>query len=138
MDLTIPVENYILNIRALVFIKNKEGYIFEKHKKGYYFGVGGRIKIGESSSEAAEREVKEELGIDAMNLKFKTIIENFFENIHEICFVYESEDVGEINIDESLFKVINKEEINNFDIRPAILKDIILNDTKSSNNYIVK
>ena len=60
MDLTLPIEDKILNIRVAVILKTKIGYVLEKSKNGYFFVLGGRIKINESSEQAARREVFEE------------------------------------------------------------------------------
>lgn len=139
MDLTIPLENKILNIRSLVIVKNENGYIFEKHRNGYCFGVGGRVKIGESSKTAAIREIKEELNvdIDIDNIKFVTVIENFFENIHEISFVYEYNHLIETEVSVG-FEFVKEEKIKDLDIRPEILKEIILNKERVSKSYIVE
>lgn len=137
MDLTIPVENYILNIRVLVLIKSGDNYIFEKHNQGYYFGVGGRVKIGERSDVATIREVEEELGVTVIDLKYKTVIENFYDNVHEICFVYTCENIYDLEIDTNLFKILNINEINSEDIRPEILKKIVLEGEECKRNYVV-
>ena len=82
MDLTIPVGDTILNIRAVVLVKVQGGYLFERHlKNGYYYAVGGRVQINESSVDSAVRELKEEINIDIKveDLKLKAVIENFFE-----------------------------------------------------------
>ncbi len=92
-------------------IKSGDNYIFEKHKQGYYFGVGGRVKIGERSDVAAIREVEEELGVTVIDLKYKTVIENFYDNVHEICFVYTCEDIKSDRINRRPFVIFDKNEL---------------------------
>lgn len=53
---------------------------------------GGRVRIGEESSESLEREFQEELGIDIEVEHILWTSENFFQyhgrNFHEIGFYY--------------------------------------------------
>ena len=154
MDLTIPVGDTILNIRAVVLAKARDGYLFERHlKDGYYYAVGGRVQINESSVDSAVRELKEEINIDikAEDLKLKAMIENFFEiekdnttkvdgakeRVHEIGFVY-SLDLGndkhlisliDIQLSDRI-KIIKLEEMKDEDIRPTIIREIIEADSE--------
>lgn len=141
MDLTIPVENSILNIRVAVLLKVSGGFLFEKHEKGFFFPVGGRIKIGESSEEAAIRELLEETGISFAkeDLKFLSVLEYFFfeeKPVHEINFIYEAE-TSKMPEGEGL-AILKLEEMDNLTIYPPIIKSII-SDPKlhSQNGYIV-
>mgnify|MGYP001168736875 CR=1 FL=1 len=131
MDLTIPIENSFLNIRVAVLAKTKNGFLLEKNPEGYYYFIGGRIKINESSEEAAIRELFEETDFKTEKLIFKTVIENFFKLkdnkiVHEICFVYTLEE-------ELIIKKLGSKQIEilvsdfeNMDIKPKILKDYII------------
>jgi 8-oxo-dGTP pyrophosphatase MutT (NUDIX family) len=60
--------------------------------KIFYIPVGGGIEFGEHSSEAAKREVMEEIGEEIINLRLMNIMENIFTyngiNEHEIVFIY--------------------------------------------------
>jgi 8-oxo-dGTP pyrophosphatase MutT (NUDIX family) len=128
-DLTIFVNDIKLNIRAAVIIETDDGYIFEKDpKRNYYFMVGGRIKINETSLEAARREIYEELGIDLENITLKAVAESFFEedNIkyQEICFYYGCKINGVIQLPEAYY-ALNIDEIRKNDIRPVFIDDII-------------
>jgi 8-oxo-dGTP pyrophosphatase MutT (NUDIX family) len=128
-DLTIFVNDIKLNIRVAVIIETDKGYIFEKDPKWYYyFIVGGRIKINETSLEAAKREIYEELGIELENFTLKAIAENFFEenNIkyQEICFYYWCKINGTLQLPEEYY-ALNIDEIKNNNIRPIFLYNII-------------
>lgn len=76
--------------RLLLLKRHKPGEIFD----GYWEVVGGRIEFGETSQEAAVRELREEAGISG-ELQFVTVLEhvgrhNRFTNssYHRIMFVY--------------------------------------------------
>ena len=107
------VGDYKLNIRVGVIFKYQGKALIEirKDRIGNSVIPGGRIKIGEHSSDALIREIKEEMGIviNKKKLIYKDIIEEFFtfENTkyHEIFFVYE------YPVDKELYiKLINLED----------------------------
>ena len=151
MDLTIKMEDTYLNIRVVVILETENGFVLQKHKRGNYFFIGGRIKIGESSLQAAKREMLEETGLD-LNLedfKFVSTIENFYEHIekvHEICFVYKTEKQEKVNFENAVeaknenFNPIEipKDKLADLDIRPEIIKKLILeNKLEQISHYIV-
>ncbi len=136
MDLTIPLEKITLNIRVAILIKNEGGFVLEKSKGGYYFPVGGRVKAGETSEEAARREIFEELGISVGGLRLTGIVELFFggedNRVQEICFVYSVSDVNDLKLAEE-FGVYTLSQIESLDFRPQIIKEIL----KSTNDDIL-
>lgn len=136
MDLTIQLETITLNIRVAVLIKKEGGFILEKNKGGYYFPVGGRVKAGETSEEAAKREVFEELSVVVEGLKLRAIVELFFcsedSHVHEICFVYSVSDIDDLKLAEE-FGVYTLEQIESIDFRPEVIKEVI----KSNSNNIL-
>ena len=141
MDLTIQLEGIKLNIRVAVIMKTDKGYIFEKSPKGYLFTVGGRVKLGESSFEAAQREVREELGFEMKEVKLAAIIENFFgpahARVHEICFVYKHEQTVTVVLTNE-FVEVSEEALTVEDVRPDIMKEIITNAKDTITHIIVK
>ena len=142
MDLTLPIEDKILNIRVAVILKTKIGYVLEKSKNGYFFVLGGRIKINESSEQAARREVFEETGIKIDDLKLKAVIENFYTNneerqVQEICFVYLSNNQENMNLIDGLAEYTIK-QINDIDLRPTVLKQIILSEGKEISHFSLR
>ncbi len=128
MDLTIQLEGTTLNIRVAIIMKTKRGYLFEKNKKGYLFMLGGRVKAGESSLEAAQREVLEETGYGVGQMQLVAIIENFFDNtdasMHEICFIYHHEGVVDLTLPAEFIE-IPEDQLASQDIRPEIMRKII-------------
>jgi 8-oxo-dGTP pyrophosphatase MutT (NUDIX family) len=134
MDLTIPINDHIVNIRVAVLIKGEEGYLFEKHTNGYIFPVGGRVKLGESSHDAAVREIGEELGTQSGPLKFRAVIENFYsaaeKEVQEICFVYEASESFRGNLSPE-FVEVSLEKLDQFTIKPIAIVEL-LKDTDHS------
>lgn len=73
------------------------------NEKGrYLIPIGGQIKYGETSKEAAIRETYEEIGARIVQLRLLTVIENIFQyeglTNHELVFVYD----GEFESEESI------------------------------------
>lgn len=143
MDLTIKFDekSEVLNIRVAIIMQTKKGFVLSHRKSGnYYFAIGGRAKLGESSISSAIRETWEETGLTLQEKDFKlvSIIENFWESketektwkVHEINFVFTvpmQEKILEA-IDSAEIVEIPKEELELLDIRPEIIKKIILED----------
>ena len=141
MDLTINLENTILNIRVAVILQTKNGFVLgQGEDKSYHHFPGGRVKLGESSLRAAKREILEEAGIELENLEFVCSIENFWnigdKKVQEIGFVYKTNIVEKINPLVDL-KEFTKEEMASMDIRPEILKKIVLEENTPRPHYIV-
>ena len=77
MDLTIDIEGYKLNIRAVGIIIHNNKVLFHKStNREYYALIGGRVKIGEDSKSTVKRELEEELGKEVEVEQFLGIIEN--------------------------------------------------------------
>ncbi len=142
MDLSIKLENTTLYIRVAALVKGNNGYLFEKHKDGYIFAVGGKIMLNESSEQAIKRELKEELDFDTDNFKLLSVIENFYiketgEKVHEICFVYEVEEVF-VEVVPSEFVEVDLGDIKNHNIKPTQLIDLIFNEKKVFRHIVLK
>ncbi|MBU6214917.1 NUDIX domain-containing protein [Patescibacteria group bacterium] len=141
MDLTIPVHDRMLNIRVAVLIKGPEGYIFEKSPKSYIFPVGGRVKLGESSYDAAIREINEELGSQVGRLEFRAVIENFYtasdKEVQEICFMYEASEMfsGDLS---SQFVEVHVEKLDQFTIKPTAVVEILKDIDRSKLHIVVR
>jgi len=142
-DLKIDIDGVRLNIRAGVIIRHENEVLIEISKIGRNSVIpGGRIKINEKSSAGLVRELKEELDFEAeeKKLKMKKVFENFFtidgKDYHEIYFLYEyniSEEEfvvlnnSNINRDNetTYFKFISKNKLQDFNLLPLQLHDII-------------
>lgn len=143
-DLSLIVDDYYLNIRVGIIFKYHDKVLIEirKDRVGNSVIPGGRIKIGEDSSNAIVREIKEEMGITLNKEKLVYIktLENFFifenRNVHEIFFVYKyfvDEELYEKlnNVKENLdnhiteYIFINYKEFEKYDLLPLKIRDII-------------
>lgn len=97
-DLTVKVENELVNIRVGAIIRKGNKLLMVRSTKfDYYYSVGGRIKVGESSEDAVIREVYEETGVHMDISHLAYVHENFFINdserylgmqTYEISFCY--------------------------------------------------
>ena len=80
--------------KLLVF----EGYDNAK-KDHFYRPLGGTIEFGESSAQAAAREMAEELDTEVQNVRWLGVLENIFtvhgQTGHEIVMLYEADFVDE-------------------------------------------
>jgi 8-oxo-dGTP pyrophosphatase MutT (NUDIX family) len=160
MDLTLTAGEYTLNVRVHVIVEtehengSEKSFVFFRSKGGHLACVGGRVKAGESSLAAAQRELEEETGLNFLPNKFKLIstIENFYTTknsdtikannnsetdttkFHEIGFVYlltekvPMQNISENFIIEHNLLTIPYSEIQNSNILPAAIKEIILED----------
>ena len=142
MDLTIDIEDYKLNIRAACIIKHNNKVLLHKTDSiNHYCLIGGRVEIGENSENTIRREIKEELGKEIDIIGYVSTIENFFtfegSKYHEYMFVYEAEfkeDKDKL-IEETLSNIegrdylkyywVDLKDIDNVDIKPKVIKDIL-------------
>ena len=142
MDLTLNVEDYILNVRACVMIVHNSKILTHKNvNKDHYSLPGGRVEIGENSEETLKREMQEELGKEIEIKDYMATIENFFEmdgkKYHEFYFLYKAEFANEEDkkIDYTMHNVEGKEylqyewldldKIDEYNILPKCLKNIL-------------
>ena len=142
MDLTIDIKDYKLNIRAACIIKHNNKVLLHKSDdKDHYCLIGGRVEIGENSENTIRREIIEELGKEIDITRYVSTIENFFEfegsKYHEYMFVYEAEfkDEKDKLIEDTLCNIEGKDylkyywidlkDIDNVDIKPKVIKDIL-------------
>ena len=97
-------------------------------KRGFARPLGGGIDFGETSAQAAIREIKEELGVDITGVELLGIVENTFvyEGTpgHEIVFVYDGRFVDEsLYGRESLTAVEGKQKFEVVWRSPQSLRD---------------
>jgi 8-oxo-dGTP diphosphatase len=103
--------------------------------RDYYFFPGGHVELGEISSDALVREMREERGSNIKNLKFIGLIENIYkekENTkYEINIVFDAEEENDeietiTKEDHIEFEFMTIEEVKEADIRPVPLKEKII------------
>ncbi len=93
MDITFKTEGTRFNLRAAAVIMNENRVLAMSDERSPYFYLpGGKIALGETAEEAALRELREELGIEAKVVRPLYVAQSFFteegsgESFHEICF----------------------------------------------------
>lgn len=138
-DITIKVNNVYVNLRvgALIY-HNGMILLCRLQKHEWWFLPGGRIKTNESSTTALQRELQEEIGTDFQIIRPAICSENFFElngrSFHELCTYYEVQWFGGTDLPqqaEEIFMWVDPKHLAPIDLRPAFLKNHIVNPTQS-------
>ena len=142
MDITINVEDYVLNVRASGIIIHDNKILLHKNiNEEHYALIGGRVAIGESSEEALKREIMEEMGKEVEIIEGLTTVENFFEmkgsKYYEILFVHKLEfkDEKDKKILDTIkniegkdylrYEWIDIDKIDKCPLKPKVIKDML-------------
>ncbi|HEM2542362.1 TPA: NUDIX domain-containing protein [Streptococcus suis] len=137
MDFRTKVDNQIFGVRATALII-KDGKIFlTKDSKGRYYTIGGAIEVNEVATDAAVREVKEELGVDSRVNQLAFVVENQFthedRDFYNIEFHFIVEPIGELpeEMIEGKLKQpcewIDVDKLVNLDVVPVFLAEELPN-----------
>ena len=137
--------NFKFRVSGLI-IKNNKLLLVDMDDNGFLCLPGGYVELGETTEEAVRRELKEEIQKDVKIEKQLGVVENYFINkyskkMHEISFYYLMDFVSNDIVDNDFtlvendkgrtikldFKWIDINDLNDFDVRPALLKNIINN-----------
>ena len=144
MDITVNVEDYVLNVRASgILIHDNKILLHKNINEEHYALIGGRVAIGETSEQALKREIIEEMGKEIEVIEGLTTIENFFEvkgsKYYEILFVHKIEfkDEEDKKILETIkniegkdylkYEWIDIEQIDKYLLKPKVIKDMLKN-----------
>ena len=157
-SIKIKTDNYNFKFRVSgIVINDNKLLLVDMDNAGFLCLPGGYVELGETTEQAICREMEEELGYKLEIVKYLGVAENFFVNkynktMHEICFYYllkplkgekaryndysliEHDKGHNIKLD---FKWININELNNYDIRPKFLTNIVKNDSLIINHIIL-
>lgn len=152
MDIQFDLEGYRLNVRTSgILIKNDKILLHKVEGDEFWGGIGGKVKINETSEHAILREFSEELKVELSVNRLLWIAENFFtfNNIryHEYTFIYLLEDdqnqlaEGEDQVVETekkklIFRWFDKHKLHDVKIKPGFLNQEIGN-IPSSIKHIV-
>ena len=143
MDIKYIDNDYRFLLRSACIIFNNDKtkvLLFDVNNKGIYLIPGGKIRELESSEQAVKRELKEEIGIDDIDITFAGISEEMvnakgYDN-HQINLIYKGiykEPIKELEFnglegDWIKFKWIDIKDINKYNIFPSLIKQIVKND----------
>ena len=95
-------------VKAMLIVRNGDKLLFSRgfdtvKREAFLRPLGGHVEFGETGAKTIRREMKEEVGCDALEVRFVSVLENVFtyngKQGHEIVLVYE----GEL-ADESLYR----------------------------------
>lgn len=137
MDVRISVENEQFTLRAAALILLDDHLLMVRDTKhDSYYTIGGKVRLGEDSKQAALREAQEETGCKLTINRLLFVQERFFtfeeKHHHEICFYYLL-DFADKNIAEGAqtdqpFETLHWLPLNRltqYNIIPACLKTIL-------------
>lgn len=144
MDIKFEVNDYKFNVRSSCIIKDKEHHkVLLTNMRGItdheaFILPGGRPELMENTEEAIIREIEEELNLK-LTYRLVSVEENFVKEnkFHMLEFVYYAE-VDNFDSIKCLddgwdkFKIIEIKDIDNIDIRPKTVKELIKNDISSN------
>lgn len=144
MDINFKFDNIILNVRvAGIYIHNNK-VLFSRHKNSTFQNLpGGRIKLGELSSDALIREYLEETGKNIEIISKPYIIENLFSlngnKYHEYLYIYiidikNYSDLDGYTKDDQIFSMLSKDEILKLDIKPLEVKNYLISILSEEDN----
>ncbi|HEM5985526.1 TPA: NUDIX hydrolase [Streptococcus suis] len=92
MDFRTVVGNQSFGVRATGLLVKDEKLFLVRAPEGNYYTLGGAIQLGETTKEAVQREMREEIGIDVEVGPLAFIVENQFtlqeKSCHQIEFLY--------------------------------------------------
>ena len=109
MDCTFKTKRGNFNYRVGLIITNGRKILMARNpneERAFYYSVGGRVRFGESLTEAALRELKEETGIDCEIDRLAAIHENFF-TCDEGVFFHEVSCFFTVKPNEKLLQIPN-------------------------------
>lgn len=110
--------------------------------KSYYFLPGGHVEHGESVLTALEREIKEELGIDASAKKVVNVFEHTWTGknglVHELNFyiLFSIDNNSQLNslVDHLEFSWVPINDLLTINFLPAEIKDTVIKIASSDEN----
>lgn len=125
-----------------VIIKEDKMLLCKNKEKSYYYLPGGHIKFNERAEEALSRELKEELSLETEKFSFIGAVEHFYnkkgKDYHEINLVFnvKAKEIREESREDHIsFEPLSKEEIEEKEVLPKILKEKVLKWLEDKNTF---
>lgn len=153
-DISIQIGQRLFNYRVSAVFKCGDKILLHHGlDKDHYTLPGGRVKDGESTITALQREMKEEMGLDTEYVRPFSFIENFFEMdgklyhellvTHELRFkdesIYNKKIIMPIEEEEKgkiEFVWYNVEDLDKIQFVPTKLKELIKKDSKEFKHIV--
>lgn len=100
-----------------IVVETEKGIVLAHNKlapKEIYSIITGFLEAGETPAKAAERETKEELGLDSKETNFLGVFP--FARANQVEIAYHIRTTGEIQLNEELdaYKIVQREELLNY------------------------
>ena len=146
VDVKFKEKEYSFHYRVVGVIVKDDKYLVQNiGGKDYYVLPGGHVNIGETSIDAIRREIREEVGIEVEEKDCKLFcynenifkrddkIEHWLEQYYIISTDVELADSWEFvendidGIKTLKYNFIESDKINEIDLKPEILKEILKN-----------
>ena len=155
MNIRIKNDNFDFKFRVSgIFIKDNKILLVDMDDSGFLCLLGGHVELGEKTENALIRELLEETKKKIKIKKYLGVMENYFVNkysikIHEICFYYLIDFVENIKLDDFTvfeddnaktkleYHFIDIKDIDKYDVRPSILKEIVKNNLEFK-HYVIE
>lgn len=152
MDIIYQKKDYQFILRTSIVIFNKDlnkVLLFTMKDKNFYMLIGGKIKELETSIEAIKREIKEEIDININNIELVCLSEEFVNangfNNHQINIIYKGIYNGKIKDNKFIglegdwcsYEWLDIDKINNYEIYPHIVKEIVENPNKNYHSIMI-
>ena len=127
-----PDPKYFIAVKGLVFDGDKFLIIkrsaMARSKKGFWELPGGRLEFGETPEIALHREIQEEAGIEISIVKLLNswilLRNNDTQTVGLTYLCIFKNGKVQLSQEHEEFAVINKDEIDNYNFYPAIIKDL--------------
>ena len=145
--------NFHYCVRAIIE-QDKKFLVIRVNDANYYHLPGGHVVIGETSEQTLLREIKEETGIEVTVNNLVVINEQFYSkqdsSHHALIFYYQVKPVrkietknsirmeqGEIGMIKNELTWFTRDELKNIDLRPELIKNLIIKNELNSLRHIV-
>jgi 8-oxo-dGTP pyrophosphatase MutT (NUDIX family) len=119
---------FVIHDGKMLFVKSEVG--------NYYYMIGGGVRLGETSAQCIERELREEAGIKAHVDHLAVVCENFFvgdgvftgldSHVLEFYYVMAIDNLSRLRTETDLgekLEWIPLEDISKYNIKPSIIKE---------------